>query len=401
MMRWVRFAASMINGTPILLIMPVVMFCLWAGVAEIYAVSVWAHFGGDFAVLGLVGVNVLYSWLLLFGYFSLAHDLRDLRLPKHRQVLVGALAIVLGLIFVAPCTFVLSVHGSEHDFLMVAMGSVAGTAGALLWRLRSGVRDASRSRISAAGIVPSVAAQLPNPWRAVRVALGPPYAPASWQRRVIELASLCAVVAAAPLLVLLFESSLRPRTFNVLLRAAEIVGFLTAIGLCWIWPLSRLVAIFNPQSGALPELALLPGLGGGRQQLRRISVVALSAPAGGLVVLLIIALSQVALEHVPNAIYARVVLEFLLIPLITAPILLGQIVTPRATSTWSGTALMFSQTWTLGFLVWSTWNVPDTAMVRVWTVALALLFAVFVVGMSVHPLRKLLQRPHPFVEMSS
>ncbi len=136
--------------------------------------------------------------------------------------------------------------------------------------------------------------------------------------------ALAPSVAGAPLLVLLYEASLQPRAFPYVLHATEFVGFLAAIGLCWVWPLSRLVAIFNPERGALTELALLPGFGSGRQQLRRLYLVALGLPFAGLILLLISALVLVTLQHLRNGVYLQLTLEFLFIPLITLPILIGQ-----------------------------------------------------------------------------
>jgi hypothetical protein len=401
MTRWLRFTAAAINDMPALLVVPMAMFCLWACVAEIYAAAVWAHYDGGLAVLGLVGFDVLSSWLLVYGFLKLANDLWDLRLPKHRQVLAGALTIVLGLIFVAPCAFVWAVSGSAHDIFMVEMGSVAGTAGALLGRLRSRVHPSPGVRFATAAAAPSVPAQFPKPWRAVRVALGPPYAPASWQRRLSELALLGTILAGLPLLVLLLGGSLQPRAFTVVLHASEFVGFVTAFVLCWVWPLTRLVAVFNLQNAAPTELALLPGLGTARQQLRRMYLVALSIPAASLVVLFGIALGLAALEHLPEVIYIKLAAQFLLAALIAIAILTGQIANPRARST-GITILMTFQIWTLSFVLWtSTWHVPDSVAFRWLTAALVLVVLMLAMGTTLYSLRKLLRRPHLFVEISA
>ena len=288
MRHWARVAASEVLRTPIVPVTMIMMGCMWYAAAGIYGVVVQVHWHSEIPVLGLVGFNMLASWLLVFSFLRFAHDMRDLRLPKHRQVLTGALIIILGLIFVAPCVFVWAVHGGARDDFMVAMGSVVGTAGSLLWRswrLRSQARSAPGTRMSAAAFAPSLA--LPTPARAVRIALGPPYAPASWRTRLIELVTLCAVVALVPLLVAAYENSMRPRTFTFVLHSSEFIGFLIAVLLCWVWPLYRLLAIFNPQRGTLTELALLPGMGNGRQQLRRLYLVGLGVPGAGLVVLLL------------------------------------------------------------------------------------------------------------------
>lgn len=407
MMRWLRFAGAALYGTPVLAVTLVLMLGAWSSAAEVYTVAIQVPGHGEFAAIVLMGLNVVCSWLLVFNLLGLVHDLQELRLPQHRQLLAIGVSCSVGSVFVAPCAIVWSLHGGARDVLMIGMGSVAGSAGGLLWRLRSGARSTPVVRISTAAGVPSVPAQLPNPWRAVRVALGPPYAPASWHRRGIELVTGCAVVAAAPLLALLYEGSLQPRAFPYVLHAAQFVGFLSAIGLCWIWPLSRLVGIFNPERGALTELALLPGLGGGRQQLRRLCLVALGVPAVGLMLLLIGALMLVTLRHLPHVAYMQVGAQFLLIPLITLPILVSQIAKPGRSATWSVAVLMASQIWTFSILVWSgIWdaNVPDSSplhMIRRLAVGLVLAALMTFMGFSIYSLRKLLKRPHPFVEISS
>jgi hypothetical protein len=207
------------------------------------------------------------------------------------------------------------------------------------------------------------------------------------------------------MLALFYEGSLQPRVFPYLMHAAEFVGFLAAIGLCWVWPLSRLVGIFNPERGALSELALLPGLGGGTQQLRRLYLVALGVPAVGLILLLSGALLLVTLRHLPHVVYMQVAAQFLAIPLITLPILLGQIAKPAKSGTGTVAVLMASQIWTFSILVWSgMWerNVPDSSPLHLFrrlTVGLVLIALVVVIGFSAHSWRKLARRPHPFVEV--
>ena len=405
MMRWVRFAGGALLGTPILAVTLVLMLGAWSSAAEIYAVVIQVPGHGEFAAIVLVVLNVVCAWLLVFSLLGLVHDLQELRLPRHRQLLAIGVILIFGSMLVAPCAVVWSLQGGARDVVMIGAGSVAGATGALLWRLLARVRNTPVLRISVLAVVPGVPAQRPNPWRAVRVALGPPYAPASWQRRGFELASLCLVVAAAPLLALFYEGSLQPRAFPYVLHAAEFVGFLAAIGLCWMWPLSRLVAIFNPERGALTELALLPGLGGGRQQLRRLCLVALGVPTVGLILLLIGALLLVTLQHLPHVGYLKVAAQFLLIPLITLPILVGQIAKPGK-SAWSVVALMASQIWSFSILVWSgLWDVdaPDSGVIHTFrrlTVALLLVVLIVFIGFAVHSLRKLMRRPHPYVEVS-
>jgi hypothetical protein len=237
------------------------------------------------------------------------------------------------------------------------------------------------------------------------MALGPPYSPASWTRRLIQLAAVGAALSAAPILVHLFGGSLKTGFFNGALHTAEFVGFVPAVVMCWAWPLTRLIGIFAPQSAAQTELALLPGLGDGRQQLRRLCGVGLGIPAVGLVALLSLAMSLVALEQRPHVFYMKLGLEFLLIPQFTLPILIGQIVKPRGLAAWRLTVMITSQSLAFTFLVWMPiWDAPDSGLVHLlrWlTVALVLAGLMILIGYAIYSLRKFLQRPHPFVEISS
>ena len=142
-------------------------------------------------------------------------------------------------------------------------------------------------------------------------------------------------------------------------------------------------------------------LGSGRQQLRRLYLVALSIPAANLVVLFGIALGLVALEHAPKVIYIKLAAEFLLAPLLAVSIMAGQIANPRARST-GLTILSTFQIWTITFVIWTgTWAVHDSDAFRWLTAALVLMVLMLATGMALYSLRKLLKRPHPFVEISS
>jgi hypothetical protein len=167
--------------------------------------------------------------------------------------------------------------------------------------------------------------------------------------------------------------------------------------------LSRLVAIFSPRNAAQTELALLPSLGSGQQQLRRIFLVALSIPAGSLVILLGIGLGLVTLEHLPHSIYAKLAAELLLVPLIAVPVLATRIANSNPRSGAVMVAIT-SQIWTFTIMIWTnSWdgNGPLMDLFR-WLMAALFLVAVLVsVGISAYALRKLLRRPHPFVEMAS
>ncbi len=144
MTRWLKFAGRTIDGTPILLITPLLMIAAWIASAEIYAVALQIPAHGESAALVLVGLNVVCSWLLVFCLTALVCDMHELRLPRHRQVLAVGVIFIFGFIFVAPCALVWCLNGGARDVFMIGMGSVAGTAGALLWRFRSAARNALR-----------------------------------------------------------------------------------------------------------------------------------------------------------------------------------------------------------------------------------------------------------------
>jgi sterol desaturase/sphingolipid hydroxylase (fatty acid hydroxylase superfamily) len=103
--------------------------------------------------------------------------------------------------------------------------------------------------------------------------------------------------------------------------------------------------------------------------------------------------------------YLKLAVQFVLIPLVTLPILIGQIAKPTGPR-WSVTVLLVCQVWTVSLIVWSgMWNVaasdPPVAHTFRWlTVWVLLAGMTIVVGFSVYWLHKLLQRPHPFVEIS-
>jgi hypothetical protein len=401
---WVRPAAIAICGKPTALLLALMSFFVWCAAAEIYWVSLQVPHHGESAAVVIVGLDVLYSWLLVYLLLALLRGLEELRIPQLRQLWAAALIFILALVFVAPCVLVWLLGGAAWDVLFMAMGSVAGTAGALLWRSGSRARHAPGTRLNARSVTASVPAQSPTPWRAVRVALGAPYAPAPWKRRLLELALVCAVLAGAPLVLLLFESSLSPRGFPILLHVAEFMSFAIAIGLCWLWPLVRVVTLVTSQSGSMTELALLPGQGSGRQQLRRLCGVALSLPAGVLVALLVLALGLVALEHPPHAVYVKVGMEFLLIPLLTLPALAGRLTKPRGVNAWGGAMVLFSQTWTWVLIFWTATpeNWHALPPIFFWAaIAVITVGSMFLVGMTIHALRRLLRRPHPYMEVSA
>jgi len=378
------------------------MLGMWGGFAEIYATVMRASdYLGEFGALAFVAVNVLISGWLFFNLLRLAQDLKRLRLPDHRHLLIAALAFIVTLTFVAPCALVLSLHGGTRDLVVVGMGSCVGIAAALLWRYR-GVLTLTRTRGLAQTPGRIEPARSLHAGQALRTALGAPYAPASWRRRSLEFAFVCAVLAGPPLLVMVFGSSMSYRSFSLVLHVSELLSLLAAIALCWVWPLSRALMLFDPKRGALAELALLPGLGDGRQQRRRLYLTTLSVPTAALVGLLIFALSAVWLQGLSNSVYVKLALQFAVFPLFTLAIILGQMVHTRAGwKPWSVAILTVSPLSTFSGLIWNWSSDMLTVKSLRWMSIAVLLLVIVLVGQITYLLRKLALRPHPFVDVSS
>ncbi len=372
---------------------------LWAGTAELYATVMGASHGGESVGLAfVVGVNAVISGWLFLNLLRFAHELKQLRLPGDRPPLIGALIFILSLTFVAPCALVLSVHGGARDLIAVAVGSCVGIGGALLWRYRRAVTPPNNQHETE---VPGGAASARAATRALRTALGTPYAPASWRKRTLELAVVGVVLASAPLLVGLTASSLSSRPFARLLHTAELLSLLAAMALCWGWPLSRALALFDLERGAVNELALLPALGSGRRQRQRLYRVILSTPTAGLVGLLAIAMSAAWLQGLPASVYPRLALQFLLLPLMTLPILLGYLQPKPTWKAWALALALLSPTWTFTLLIW-TWSPYMLTVQLLRWMSIALLLGIgALIGQMLYLLRKLASRPHPFVDVSS
>jgi hypothetical protein len=397
---WVGISAlCAIPSAPAALLM---MLGLWTASAETYATVIEAPHLGELGALLLVAVNIPICGMLLFNLLQLAHDLKQLRLPAHRRLLTAALAFFVSLTLLAPCALVLLLHGGTRDLLIVSAGACTGIAGALLWRYRGSVTPSGTpGRAQARGIAES-APPLRHPQRTLRTMLGAPYAPASWRRRSIELALVCAVLAGAPLLVTIIGASRDSRSVSLALHTSELLSLLAATALCWVYPLSRALALFDPKRGALTELALLPGLGNGPQQRRRLYRVTLSVPSAGLAGLLIIAMGAAWLQNLPNSVYVRLVLQFALFPLATLPVLLGQIAQRRVTwKIWPVVLFPLSQIWAFTPMIWTLSPRALPAPLLRWMSTALLLGVIALIGLTLYLLRKLALRPHLFVDASS
>lgn len=394
MIRSLRSGAAAVCSTPHLLVVTILMFGLWAAVAEIYAALIAGSFRSVFVAAMLSIITIPFSCWLFLNFLQLAHDLRELRVPKQRQLLSGALGFILIVLWVIPCGLLALGHWSARDLLPVAMAMPAGYVVAGLWRTLA-------HRLATS----SVGSARPPP--ALRTLLGPPYAPAAWRLRLFQVGLVCAALAMPPVLVGVFGGALSRSSFAAAVHAAELLGLLAATGLCWIWPLSRAVTLFSPARGALGELALLPGLGNGRQKLRQLLLAVIGVPAVGLVTLLGLCLGIVWHEELPEEIYWKVIAEFLLILIITLPMVLGQIARQQAVGAWKNLPLfMMSQIWIFSVALWTVpWGVLPFFVALRWlawlTLAVILSGLIFVVGSAIHSVREISRRPHPFVEISS
>jgi hypothetical protein len=405
MTRWPRASIAAIGHTPILPVMLVLLVTFWFSAGEIYAAATARPHHGETAAIVLGGLNFLFSCGLFFALARFDRQLRELRLPKQPQVRAAALGFIIGPILLAPCALVWWLNGGARDVLIIAMGLVAGMPAAFLAHSLSSVRHGTGGQRELTAMAPSALARAPKPWAAARIALGPPFSPAPWSKRLMQLAALGAVLSVAPIVVHFFEGSLKPGVFRGALHAAEFVGFFPAIALCWAWPLTRLAAILGPPSAEQAELALLPGLGGSRAQLRRLCLVGLGVPIGALGALLVLALGLAALEQRPHPIYAAMVLEFLLIQAVTFPMLFGQMNKPGQFSALKLTAGITSPSIAFTWVIWlSIWEGPDSPVLhtlRLLGCGLVLLSLAISSGYLVYSMRKFLRRPHLFVEMSS
>jgi hypothetical protein len=386
-------AVALFGSPPALVVVLIVMGSLWAAATQIAWAASALPYGGDAAALMLACFNAPFSAWLFANFLHLQRDLRDLRLPRQRWLTARSLGFFLTLIVVVPCGLVLSWRAGPLVVVLVALSAVVGMVGALLWtRLASGQH--CEHSASAAGRS-----------LALRVALGAPYAPASWQTRLLQLASVCVVLFGAPLLVIAFGRSLSSRTFAVLMHAAEFLGFIGAITLCWIGPLSRAVTLFNPARGGLTELALLPGLGTNAQRRRQLYRVVIGPPAIALTLLWWVAMAAAWLERAPDAAYIKLVVAFLVIPLFTLPIFLSQIAQAQAQTGRGRWVALSGMLTPLCGLTPMIWNLPLHAFAVVpsllhWLGIGFAMLLLFLGGLSFLSLRNLAQRPHPFVDVS-
>jgi hypothetical protein len=392
MMRWVRAGATVLCGAPRVLIATLMIFCLWGAVGEVVTTATTLSHRGEFAAIVLCSFNMPFAGILFANFLNLARDLRELRVPHRGPLLAAAMSFLLVLMVLAPSVLAWSWHTGLADVLIVASAGIAGGALGWIGTLWARARDPARARKTAT---------ISGRSQALRVALGPPYAPTSWPMRLTQLGLLGAALIVAPVLVGVFGGSLSTQNFALLLQVAELLSFMAAIVLCWIWPLSRVVILFSPERGGLSELALLPGLGGRDLRLHQLCRVVMTGPLTGLLALLLVALGVASMAQVADDTYIKLTLEFLLIPMVTLPVLLGMIVRRGASGVWSVGFFMVTQTLTLTVLLWTLsskmFAVPS---LRWLIVAFVLLILTIVVITTLHCLRRISQRPHLFMDVS-
>jgi hypothetical protein len=392
MMRWLWAGATALCGAPRVLVAILVMFCLWGAVGEIVTAATTLTHRGEFAAVMMCSFNMPFAGVLFANFLHLARDLRELRLPHRRPLLAAAMAFGVVLMVLAPSLLAWSWHTGLVDVLLVAAAAIAGAALGWLGTLRGRARSQGRVRKMAGMIGRS---------QVLRVVLGPPYAPTSWLVRLTQIGVLSAALLIAPVLVGVFGGSLSEPNFAILLHVAELLSFLVAIGLCWIWPLSRMVILFNPERGGLSELALLPGLGERDLRLRQLGRVVMTLPLAGLLVLLLVALGVARMAQVADDVYIKLALEFLLIPVVTLPLLLGQIAHRGATGVWSVGFFMATQIIALTVLFWTlSSKILAIPTLRWLIVGFVLVTVTIVLITSLHSLRRISQRPHLFMDLS-
>jgi len=392
MMRWAWAGAAALCGAPRALVAILMMFCVWAAVGEIVAAATLPH-RGEFAAVMLCSFNAPFAAMLFANLLKLTRDVRELRLPRARHLLSASTVFLVGLMVVAPSLLAWTWHTGFLDVAIVAAAAIAGAAVGWLGTLRARARTQGRAWEKAGSSVRS---------RALRIALGPPYAPTSWLVRLTQVGLLCAALIASPMLVGVFGAPLSAPNFAIVLHVAEILGFLVAIVLCWIWPLSRVVILFNPERGGLSELALLPGFGERGLQLRQLCGIVMALPLAGLLALLVMAFGIALLAHLAQGAYLKLALEFLLIPMVTLPVLLSQIAQRKASSIWSVVFFMATQTLTLTMLLWTlSWERYAVQTLRWFIITFVLLTLTVAVAVSLHFLRRISARPHLFLDVSS
>jgi hypothetical protein len=391
-MRWLWAGATALCGAPRVLVAMLVMFCLWGAVGEIVTVATTLSHRGEFAAVMLCSFNMPFAGMLFANFLNLARDLRELRLPHRRPLLIAAMAFGVVLMVLAPSLLAWSWHTGRFDVLLVAAAAIAGAAMGWLGTLRGRARSQGHARKMAG---------MTGRSQVLRVALGPPYAPSSYLVRLTQFAVLSVALLIAPVLVGVLGGSLSAPNFAILLHVAELLSFLVAMVLCWIWPLSRVVILFNPERGGLSELALLPGLGARDLRLRQLCTVVMTVPVAGLLVLLLVALAVARMAQVADEVYIKLALEFLLIPVVTLPVLLGQIAQRGAHGVWSVGFFMTTQILALTVLFWTLsakmFAVPT---LRWLIVAFVLVTVTIVLIASLHSLRRIARRPHLFMDVS-
>ena len=352
----------------------------------------------------------LLSWFMLNGLLGFARDAKNIRLPSHRGLLIGAVAVVLLLTLVGPCALVFTLHRNINQVLIISFGVGTGITGVLLHSWRHRAAALLRNLISADTVLApdsfvrwgsAGTARGRASW-ALRTALGQPYAPSSWQRRVAELMVVFGALAVAPAISMVVGASRGRWSLLEAWHANWSWSIWAATMICGVWPLTRSQFLFASKRGSLVELALLPGLGNGTEQRRGLYRAILGWPLLLVGALMLVAVTSAHFDHAPPSVFVRLTLWFLVLGSIPLAAVQGSIAAPGARPmslvilevfvpilVYSPAAFNMvpfdSPSRSVGFLRWGFLGCLLIALMLSW-------------GQIYYFWRKLAQRPHPFVE---
>jgi hypothetical protein len=257
---------SAIYGAPKGLI-PVILYALCLG--SNLLVMATAHTSA--AVLNLLTLMwIVGAFPLVFGAATsmdqFVKSARELRLPDHRPMMVRHYALLLTLVVVIPIVLLRIFIPDGWPLIWIILGTPLG----LLWpKLAQLVRSGTPSRAR----VHTKTRHYPirSPSDAIRVYYGNAFAPVPMASRVFKLRIFGAVLWSLPL-ILAEADFARPVRW--------LVPFYLGLtgSLAWVWLMTGLARFNFGRRAAFAELALLPGLGNPKSQRRAFYFAALTRP---------------------------------------------------------------------------------------------------------------------------
>jgi len=240
-------------------------------------------FGSNFVVIAAAHTSAavlnLLTFLWIVGAFPLVFgaaasmaqfvkSARELRLPDHRSMMLRHYALLLTLVVVAPIVLFRIFIPDGWRLIWIILGTPLG----LLWpKLAQLVRSRTPSRAR----VHTKTRHYPtrSPSDAIRVYYGNAFAPVPMASRVFKLRILGMVLWSLPL-TLAEADFARPVRW--------LVPFYLGLtgSLAWVWLMTGLARFNFGRGAAFAELALLPGLGNPESQRRAFYFAALARPMG-------------------------------------------------------------------------------------------------------------------------